>query len=50
MRELIIPPGGSVREVLNVFNRRHVFKVIVGGGMDLGLSDFVFQKGSVVVL
>jgi len=50
MRELIIPPGGSVREVLNVFYRRHVLEVIVGGGLDLGLSDFVFQKGPIVVL
>ena len=45
-----MPPGGSVREVLNIFNRRHVLEVIIGGGLNLGLSDFVFQKGSVVVL
>ena len=50
MRVLIMHPGGSVREVLNIFNRRHVLEVIIGGGLNLGLSDFVFQKGSVVVL
>jgi hypothetical protein len=50
MRVLIMPPGGSVREVLNIFNRRHVLEFIIGGGLNLGLSDFVFQKGSVVVL
>jgi hypothetical protein len=50
MRVLIMPPGGSVRKVLNIFNRRHVLEVIIGGGLNLGLSDFVFQKGSVVVL
>ena len=45
-----LPRGGSVREVLNVVNGRHVFEVIVIEELDLILSDFIFQKASIVVL